>query len=458
MTEPTTIPAPTQHPDQPAAQSIDQLVAHLFRREFGRIVSHLTRILGARHLDLAEDVVQHAMLQALNLWPFQGIPNHPKSWLTQVAYHRALDILKRDRRLDFCEDEGELELKAQLKPRPFHPPGEALHFTNEVADEQLSLIFVCCHPSLPRPASVALTLRVVCGFGIAEIARAYLSTEIAITQRLVRAKRTIRDQNIRFEVPGPTQLPDRLEAVLDVLYLLFTEGYAATTGDCLIKNDLCAEAIRLTTSLAENAVTAQPQVHALLALMLFQAARLPARTDAAGDLLLLEEQDRTLWDRSMIHKGLRHLGQAAHGDHLSTYHLQAELAAAHATTECFALTDWEHILTLYDLLRQMQPTPVVLINRAIALAQVEGPAAALDALESIPYDDHGQRYRLRHAAEGEFHRQLGNLPQARTFFQRALSCAQTDPERRFLERKLKSLQKNALRRDDEAKGDTSKGL
>ena len=239
--------------------------------------------------------------------------------------------------------------------------------------------------------------------------------------------------------PSPTQLPDRLEAVLDVLYLLFTEGYAATAGDRLIKDDLCAEAIRLTTALTENTATAQPEVHALLALMLFQAARLPARVDSAGDLLLLEEQDRSLWDRAMIHRGLRHLGHAAHGDHLSTYHLQAELAAAHVTADCFALTDWEHILTLYNLLQQLQPTPVVLINRAIALGQVEGPAAALDALESIPHDHQSQRYRLRHAAEGEFHRQLGNLPQARTFFQRALNCAHSEPERRFLERKLNSL-------------------
>ena len=440
MSKPT--PAPNDAPNESPKDSIDQLVAHLFRHEFGRMVSHLTRILGARRLELAEDAVQHAMLQALQLWPFQGVPDHPKAWLARVAYNRSLDILKRDRRIDLCEDEAELELKAQLKPRPFQPA--SLHFINEIADSQLSLIFVCCHPTLPRPASVALTLKVVCGFGIAEIARAFLSTEIAITQRLVRAKRTIRDQNIRFEVPSPTQLPDRLQAVLDVLYLLFTEGYAATAGDHLSKNDLCAEAIRLTTSLAENAATARPEVHALLALMLFQAARLPARTDAAGDLLLLEEQDRSLWDRSMIHRGLRHLGHAAHGDHLSTYHLQAELAAVHATTECFALTDWDRILYLYNLLQELQPTPVVLINRAIALAQVEGPAAALDALESIPYDDHGQRYRLRHAAEGEFHRQLGNLPQARTFFQRALSCAQSEPERRFLERKLNSLLKERL--------------
>jgi RNA polymerase sigma-70 factor (ECF subfamily) len=416
------------------------LVDHIFRHEFGRMVSHLTRILGARRLSIAEDAVQHAMLQALQHWPFHGVPNHPKAWLIQVAYHRALDVLKKDRRLDFTDDEAELELTRQIDPRQARAP---VHFTAEVADEQLALIFVCCHPALARPASVALTLKVVCGFSVAEIARAFLTNNIAINQRLVRAKRTLRDmsisQNLRFEVPSPDQLPERLEAVLDVLYLLFTEGYAATSGDQLIKNDLCAEAIRLTTALTQNPATTRPEVHALLALMLFQAARLSTRTDAAGDLLLLEEQDRSLWDHAMIHRGLRHLSHSAAGETLSTYHLQAEIASIHATTPDFTLTDWQNILNLYDFLQDLQPTPVVLINRAIALAQVQGPCAGLDALESIPYDEPSQRYRLRHAAQGEFHRQLGNLTQARTFFQRALTYAQTEPERRFLERKLHTL-------------------
>jgi RNA polymerase sigma-70 factor (ECF subfamily) len=237
---------------------------------------------------------------------------------------------------------------------------------------------------LPRPASVALTLKVVCGFGVAEIARAFLSTETAIEQRLVRAKKMIRDQAVRFEVPDPQQLDERLGAVLEVLYLLFTEGYAATAGDRLIKNDLCAEAIRLAESLAENSATAQPECHALLALMFFQAARLPARTDALGDLLLLEEQDRSLWDRSMIHLGLLHLERAARGDKLSAYHLQAEIAAMHSTTEHFTLTNWENILALYDLLSEKQPTPVVLINRAVAVAQVPWIASSNGIRSSTP--------------------------------------------------------------------------
>ncbi len=260
--------------------------------------------------------------------------------------------------------------------------GEPLGFSHEVVDERLALIFVCCHPALPRAASVALTLKVVCGFGVEEIARAFLSTEAAVSQRLVRAKRLIREQAIDFEVPDPERLPERLETVLEVLYLLFTEGYAATTGVHLIKDDLCAEAIRLADSLAENSMTAEPECQALLALMLFQAARLPARIDALGDVLLLEDQDRTLWNRAMIGRGLLHLEQAARGDNLSTYHLQAEIAAVHATTERFTLTNWEHILSLYNLLRKKQPTPVVMINRAVAVAQVKGPAAGLEGVET----------------------------------------------------------------------------
>ena len=288
------------------SHNVDQLVDHLFRHEVGRMVSRLTRILGAGRLAMAEDAVQYAMLQALQLWPYQGVPEFPQAWLAKVAYHRALDVLKSERRLRFYDAEEEVALRKQIGQLQAAKNGESFRFPQEVADERLALIFVCCHPALPRAASVALTLKVVCGFGVAEIARAFLSTETTVSQRLVRAKRLIREQEIHCEVPSPAQLPERLDAVLEVLYLLFTEGYAATTGDHLIKNDLCAEAIHLGESLAANSVTVTPECHALLALMLFQAARLPARTDAAGDLLLLEEQDRSLWDRNMIHRGLLH--------------------------------------------------------------------------------------------------------------------------------------------------------
>ena len=403
------------------------------------MVSRLAHILGAQRLTMAEDAVQYAMLQALQLWPYQGAPDYPQAWLAKVAYHRALDVLKSERKLRFYDDETEFELKNQIDELQATESGESPRFSQEIADERLALIFVCCHPALPRPASVALTLKVLCGFGVEEISRAFLSTEAAVTQRLVRAKRMIREQAIACEVPDPTRLGDRLDAVLEVLYLLFTEGYAATAGDRLIKNDLCAEAIRLAESLAENSSTTRPECHALLALMLFQAARLPARTDPLGDLLLLEEQDRALWDRSMIHRGLLHLEQAAQGEVLSTYHLQAEIAAIHSNTEHFTLTNWEHILELYDLLQEKQPSPVVLINRAIAVSRIHGPAAALDALKAIALDSQSERYAFLHAAEGEFHRELGHFGQATLCLQRALNFARTEPQRRFLQRKLAGL-------------------
>jgi RNA polymerase sigma factor (sigma-70 family) len=417
-------------------EKVGQLVDHLFRREVGRMVPRLTRILGAQRLALAEDAVQFAMLQALELWPYDGVPEYPSAWLSRVAYNRALDVLRSDRKLRYFEDEKESEIRKKIDELQSANERGLAGFSQEVADEKLALIFTCCHPALPRAASVALTLKVVCGFGVAEIARAFLATEITISQRLVRAKKLIREQRIRCEVPNPAQLPERLDAVLEVLYLLFTEGYAASSGDSLIKNDLCEEAIRLGESLTENSVTAEPEVHALLALMLFQAARLPARTDEFGDLLLLAEQDRGLWDRAMIHRGLLHLKLAATGDKLSTYHLQAEIAAIHATTEVFALTNWEQILALYDLLAEKQPTPVVLTNRAIAVAEMFGPVEGLTALAMISVQGQMARYPFLHSAEGEFYRRLGNFENAARCFNSALECARTEPERRFIQKKL----------------------
>lgn len=433
------MPEDISPPVQTRAENVDQLVDHLFRHEVGRMVSRLARILGAQRLALAEDAVQFSMMQALQSWGFQGVPDNPQAWLARVAYNRALDLLRGERKLRFYDDERETELRKKIDALQTAKIGAPFRFPQEVRDERLALIFVCCHPALPRAASVALTLKVVCGFGVQEIARALLSSESTVSQKLVRAKRMIREQEIPFEVPNPESLPERLDAVLEVLYLLFTEGYAASAGDHLIKNDLCAEAIRLAESLIENRATAQPECHALLALMLFQAARLSARTDAAGDLLLLEEQDRNLWDRSMIDRGLRHLAQSAHGETLSTYHLQAEIAAMHCSAENFTLTNWKQILALYDLLSEKQPTPVVLINRAVAVAQVQGPAAALEALKSIAFNGQRERYPFLDAAEGEFLRRLGRFEESARSLHRAMEAARTEPERRFIQRKLASL-------------------
>ena len=418
---------------------VDVLVAHLFRREAGRIASRLTRVFGTHRLDVIEDAVQYALLQALQHWPYQGIPESAHAWLTRVASNRALDVVRADRKLHSLDIDDAVSMQKSVAALTVAAAQDRLKFSQEIDDEQLALMFVCCHPAVPRAASVTLTLKVVCGFGVAEIARAFLTNEAAIAQRLVRAKRLIREQRIGFEVPGPEALPERLDPVLEVLYLFFTEGYAPTTGDCLINEDLCAEAIRLTALLAENPATSRPECHALVALMLFQSARFASRTDAAGDLLLLEAQDRALWDRSMIALGMRHLLDAAAGERLTPYHVQAEIAAIHVAASSLGDTPWERILELYDLLLEMQPTVVVSLNRAIAVGKVEGPAAGLAALTTIADDAALQRYPFLPAAEGEFLRNLGRDDDAETCFERALQFARTEPEQRFIERKLADL-------------------
>jgi RNA polymerase sigma-70 factor (ECF subfamily) len=419
---------------------VNALVDHLFRREAGRIASRLTRVFGAHRLDLVEDAVQHALLQALQLWPYQGVPDNAHAWLTRVATNRTLDVLRGERRLRSLDADDMQTVEHEIEALRVAAAQDGRKFAAELDDEQLALMFVCCHPALPRAASVALTLKVVCGFGVAEIGRAFLTSEATVAQRLVRAKRLIRDQGIRFEVPAPQALAERLPPVLEVLYLLFTEGYAPTAGEHVVDEDICAEAIRLAGLIAAHPSVSRPDCHALLALMLFQAARFASRTGATGELLLLDAQDRSRWNQPMIARGLWHLTKAAAGDSVSTYHVQAEIAALHATAES---TPWERILELYDLLQQMQPGAVVQLNRAIALGKVAGAAAGLAALHDIAHDEALARYPFLPAAEGEFMRALGRDAEATACFRRALELARTQPERRFLERKLRAVASSA---------------
>jgi RNA polymerase sigma-70 factor (ECF subfamily) len=426
------------------ADRVHQLLDHLFRREAGRIGSRLTRVFGAHRLTVVEDAVQFAMLQALQRWPYKGVPDNPSAWLMRVAGNRAIDVITANQRLlsfDSAEAESDQAEFASAETRrdsaaAFHAD---LGFERELADEELCLMFICCHPTLPRASSVALTLKMLCGFGVTEIARAFLTTEATISQRLVRAKRLIRDDLIGFEVPGPEELPARLDTALEVLYLFFTEGYAPTSGDRLIKDALCADAIRLTRTLAEHSITGQPACHALLALMLLQASRLQSRADSAGELLLLQDQDRTGWDRSMIAQGLRHLQKAGRGEQLTSFHLQAEIAAVHAVAPAYEQTDWEHIVSLYDLLSEIQPTPVVWVNRAVAIAELDGPQAGLSALDQLPAGIPATLHVCVPMAMGEFHRRHGDAASAVQFFLQALELARTEPERRFVARRLASV-------------------
>jgi RNA polymerase sigma-70 factor (ECF subfamily) len=406
----------------------DLLVDHLFRHHSAKIVATLTRVFGSRHLDLAEDVVQDALLKALQQWPFKGVPENPAAWLTLVAKNRALDLLRRDASLASKAE----QLEAAM-PRLASPVSDA------EMDDQLALILMCCHPALPVEYQIALTLKTACGFSTAEIARAFLTPQTTIAQRLVRAKRQIRDHDIVIDPPDTGDLPARIDSVLRVLYLLFNEGYAATSGDDLVRTDLCEEAMRLCSLVIDQSPLELPAAHALLALMMLQAARLPARTLADGTLAVLAEQNREFWDRKLIGLGMRHFGASAAGDTITTYHLQAEIAAVHATAPSDDATDWEKVVELYDDLYKLEPTPIVLLNRAIAISRFQGPGAGLTALEAIDAHQSLRNYHLLPAVAAELWKQAGDNQRAAQSYQRALACPCSAPERAFLEHQLQRL-------------------
>jgi RNA polymerase sigma-70 factor (ECF subfamily) len=402
---------------------VGALVEHLFRHSAGHMVSRLARWLGAARLDLAEEAVQDALLRALSTWPFRGVPTEPRGWLFQVARNRAVDLLRREASL-----RGKLDgFDGRLEESPAAPP---------LGDDELAMMFMCCHPLLPPAARVALTLKTVGGFSVDEIAAAFLVESDTIAQRLVRAKRQIREQAIAIEIPVEDELGGRLGSVLDVLYLLFNEGYSAHGGPNLTRAELCGEAIRLAEILAGNPATDRPVVHALLALMLLQASRLPARVDEAGDVLLLAEQDRGSWDQELIGRGLRHLERAASGRTITAYHVEAAIAAAHAVAVNDDATDWGYIVRLYDDLLAVKPSPVVELNRAIALAMAEGPTVGIAAIERIESDPALARYCLLPAALGRLWLEAGNPERAARYFEEALTRPCSAPERRFLERQL----------------------
>jgi RNA polymerase sigma factor (sigma-70 family) len=408
------------------------LVDHLFRREAGRMVAALTRAFGPENLDLAEDVVQEALIQALRTWPFRGVPEQPAAWLIQVAKNRALDLLRRDSNLASKEASIRGWVEA-LSPTSGPEPGE------EELDDQLRMIFICCQPAVPKEARVALTLKTVGGFGVPEIARAFLAKEATVAQRLVRARHKIREIRPPFAVPPPNELPQALDAVLEVLYAMFNEGHMAGSGAELVRRDVCLEAVRLARLVAEHPGLGTPKSHALAALLLLQSSRLSTRLDAEGNLLLLQDQDRSLWDREMLTAGFAHLEHAARGRDLSVYHLEAGIAACHATAATWEETDWPHILCLYDALLERKPSPVVALNRAVALAQAEGPRAGLAALEPLREDPALAGYLPLHATRGELLARSGDLEEAAVAFRAALDLEAPEPVRRSLEARLRGL-------------------
>jgi RNA polymerase sigma factor (sigma-70 family) len=413
---------------------IAQLAEHLFRHEAGKLVSVLTGIFGIDRLQLAEDVVQEAMVKALQTWPYYGVPKNPAAWLTQTAKNLALDVIRREKL--FSDKQPQIISFIEQWAQDCDPD-ESPAFDTEIKDRRLQLMFACCHPLIPQESQTALALKTLCGFSPAEIASAFLTSEAAIAKRLVRARQKIRELNVPFEIPSGEALSGRLDSVLQTLYLLFNEGYKASSGDQLIRQDLCEEAIRLTELLVAQPAGNQPRTRALLALMWLTAARLPARLSPEGQLLRLKEQDRSIWNKGMIARGLIHLGQSAAGNEITAYHLQACIAACHCAAPDYASTDWPQILGLYDQLVGMDDSPVLALNRAVALAEVQGTLAGMGAIDAMSNSQSLESYYLLYAVRAEFAMQQEDLVAAAEHLRRAIELTEVTSEKSFLNERLR---------------------
>jgi RNA polymerase sigma-70 factor (ECF subfamily) len=385
-------------------------------------VAALARRLGAGRIAIAEDAVQHALLQALSSWPFKGVPDNPAAWLAVVARNRATDLLRHEART-VALDDGEFPVEPQL------PAGDG-HFDRELNDDELALLFAICHPALSPEMRVTFALKTVCGLTVPQIASGLLSEPTAIAQRLVRARRQLEAADVAIEAPPPEALPERAESVRTALYLMFNEGYSASSGEALVQPAFCVEAVRLARALALHPVTAGPASDALAALLALTAARLATRVGPDGVAQLLDDQPRDRWDGGLIALGLSHLERSAHGAELTVWHLRAEIAALHATAPSAAATDWQRIVTIYDHLLDRDPSPITRLARAIAVGRAEGPAAGLAALPAVEGNPYGE------AARGVFLAELGRHDEARRHFRAALALARTAPERRLMERRL----------------------
>lgn len=413
-----------------STEQIRELLDSLYRQDSGRILATLIRLLG--DFDLAEEATHEAFAAALSLWPRSGVPGNPRPWLISTARFKAIDTLRRRARFDASQDELARYLEAQLNS------AESSNEEDSLEDDRLRLIFTCCHPLLPPEARIALTLREVCGLTTEEIAKAFLITPRTLAQRIVRAKAKIREIPIPYEVPTPEELPDRLGAVLQVIYLVFNEGYSAAAGAEVTRAELTGEAIRLGRLLTE--LQSEPEVIGLLSLMLLQESRHAARTSPTGDLILLENQDRSLWNREQIAEGLALLEKALKSHRFGSYTLQAAIAAVHAEAESVAETDWRQIVALYDRLLRIQPSPVVQLNRAVAIAMRDGPEAGLTLIDGLLERGELANYYLAHSARADMYRRLGRIAEARSAYEKALALTQQEPERQFLQERIRQLE------------------
>jgi RNA polymerase sigma-70 factor (ECF subfamily) len=425
-----------------APEQINQIresLDSLYRVDSGRILATLIRLLG--DFDLAEEAMHEAFAAALSLWPSSGVPDNPRPWLISTARFKAIDTLRRRARFDASQDELVHHLEAQWSSSEPNKNEESSLGDEFLEDDRLRLIFTCCHPSLAPEARVALTLREVCGLTTEEIAKAFLTTPRTLAQRIVRAKAKIREERIPYEVPTTPELPERLGAVLQVIYLVFNEGYSAAAGAEVTRAELTGEAIRLGRLLME--LRPEPEVLGLLALMLLQESRRAARMSPTGELILLEHQDRSLWNKEQIAKGVALLEKAATSQVMSrsfgSYTLQAAIAAVHAEAESVAATDWRQIVALYDQLLRIQPSPVVQLNRAVAIAMRDGPEAGLMHIDAVLKQGELTNYYLAHSARADMYRRLGRTAEARTSYEKALALTQQEPERQFLQERIQQL-------------------
>ncbi len=416
-------------PTMPTADPVPDVLDALYRNKSRHVLATLIRLLG--DFDVAEEAMHEAFRAALEQWPAEGVPARPRAWLVSTGRFKAIDALRRRARFESPLDTLDAQDGAFAAPPEAGGEDEVLH------DDRLRLIFTCCHPALGAEGRLAITLREVCGLTTEEIARAFLVPPSTLAQRIVRAKAKIRSDRIPYEVPSPPELPDRLEAVLQVVYLVYNEGYSASSGESLTRSDLSGEAIRLGRLL--EALLPDPEVLGLLALMLLQESRRAARVSPSGDLVLMADQDRTLWDRALIQEGTRLVARALRSRRAGAYTLQAAIAATHARAPAIAETNWRRIVGFYDLMTRLDPSPVIRLNRAVAVAMRDGPSAGLALIDRLLDAGELATYHLAHAARADLCRQLGRADEARASYRAALALVRQDPERRFLEGRLKGL-------------------
>jgi len=416
-----------------ATPPIDHLVDHLFRREWGKLVSVLTKLFGPQNLQLAEDVVQETLLKALHTWKINGLPENPSAWLFTAARNKAIDVLRRQKTQQQYARTVTPLLQSEYS---LSPTVNELVNDAHIDDDQLKMMFVCCHPQLSAEAQIAVILKTLCGFSVTEIAKAFVTSYDTIEKRLYRARQSLKENKVCFELPPRAALEQRVENVLTAVYLLFNEGYSSTHHDDLIRKDLVNEAIRLAELISNSKLINTGAAHALLALMYFTASRTEARLDEEGNILLLKEQDRSKWNRELTGKAIHHLDAAAVADNLSRYHIEAGIAFEHAKAPTYEHTNWNNILHYYDLLYQLFPTPVIGLNRAIAVAALQGAEKALETIEDIPDKGLLKKYYLLPATLGELYSQLNEKEKAIAFFEEAITLTQSAAVKKLLQQKI----------------------